>query len=428
LKLGGTVSLAALAGCSGGPLSDDSGGGTDGPGVVPAGANLIVEADIETLLGDDAVRDQYEQAVSDLNSGVGPQVTITELLDDLEAETGLDPRDVNTILMYADFQQEDSAVIATAEWSEDQIASAFSAAEESYKGQTLYLNNELAVGVLPDGRYVIGPAATTRGVIDVQQGDADGVEGEVVTAYDTAPAGFIRFGFVPPADFAPSAEGAFDFSSFGEISHGYGSVSQDSGTTSGVMVLETNSSDAATQIERATTGVLGMGSQRFAEDESIPEDLVTVLESTEISQSGTTVRIENDDGRGYLLLVPTAVVASFVLGLGSQSSAGGSPEGPPPNISFAGDYDPDSGTITVVAEVADADNRAGDIVVRGDTPDAGSRWHELTDASPASPDEPIAAGDSATIQGIEDGDEIQLIYESDSTSAILFTQEAASGR
>ena len=92
-------------------------------------------------------------------------------------------------------------------------------------------------------------------------------------------------------------------------------------------------------------------------------------------------------------------------------------------ISFAGEYDSESATMTVVAEVADADNRAGGLAVRGETADAGRRWHELTDASPASPDESITAGDSATVQGVEDGDEILLVYETDSSSRILFSQE-----
>ena len=413
LAVGGTVSLAALAGCSG---SSSDGSGGDISAVVPSGADLVVDVDVETLLTDDAVREQYNGALSEIDSGVGQQLTVSRYLDEIQAQFGLDPEKADQLLLYADFEREQAGLVIAAAWSREQVKSAMGATEGSHNGRPLYQSGELAVGVLPDGRYTFGSSESTRNVIDVQQGDADGAGGQIRTAFDSAPEGYVRFALDPPEEYSPPSSGPLELSSFGEIVHGYGSLYRNAGKTGGTLVVEANSSDAATQIEQATTGAIGIGEQAIAEEESLPQELVSVLESTDVSRSGATVRLENDDGRGYLLLVPIAVGTSFFLGLGEGSSS------PTPRVNFEGEYDSDQSTLTITM-VSGETVSADQIVIRGETPDNGSKWYELLDATPETADGSIRAGDSATVEGVEDGDLVQVVYESESTATILWSME-----
>ena len=417
LKLGTAASVAALAGC-GGSSSDTT---DDIPGIsdtVPAGADLLLQVDIGTVLGEEVVRDQFDAALSDLDSGFDPQPTVSSLLTSFEEAFGLDPGEITELLAYIDLERGESAAILAAEWSEDEIQTAIEADEQPYNGQSIYQSGETTVGVLPDGRYVASTPPVTRKVIDVATGDRDRITGDIVSAFSSTSDGYVRFAFTPPASFSPGTQGPFDFSTYGEVSYGHGTFFRDGATLNSELVLEATSSDAATDTKDLTNRVLEVGERQVSNDEgSFPEDFGTVLDSTEASQSGTTVRVENDDDRGYALIIPLAVMSSFVLGFGDE------PSDPPPQISLESDYDPEESSVTLRVAAISGNVTAGNLIVRGDTPDSDKRWHELQDVGANRPGTSVLAGDSATVRDVSDGDRVVLEYDDESTSFVVWSQE-----
>jgi len=124
-----------------------------------------------------------------------------------------------------------------------------------------------------------------------------------------------------------------------------------------------------------------------------------------------------------ITVILAAVIASFVLGLGDQT------DDVSPNIQFDTEYE--NGTTinaTVSIGTTDSDVDANNIYVRGDfTENSGNEtWGDVNAE--------IAAGSAVTIgnSSVNDfntttdlsaGDEIQLVFETDSTSDTLDTFE-----
>ncbi|MFC6722213.1 type IV pilin N-terminal domain-containing protein [Halobacteriaceae bacterium SHR40] len=120
-----------------------------------------------------------------------------------------------------------------------------------------------------------------------------------------------------------------------------------------------------------------------------------------------------------ITVILAAVIASFVLGLGDQT------DDVSPNIQFNADYNisASDNTTTISIGTADSDTDADNIYIRGDVAPLDSSNNETWGDSGRE----IAAGESITLyegsatgtfqaDSLQSGDEIILVFETDSTS------------
>lgn len=94
-------------------------------------------------------------------------------------------------------------------------------------------------------------------------------------------------------------------------------------------------------------------------------------------------------------VVAAAVIGAFVLGLGDDASA------QPPQVSWEGSYAEDAGTVSLThsgGEVVQTDRI--EVSVDGERAD----W--------SGPDERISAGDQITVNGVESGQVVRVVWTS----------------
>lgn len=115
-----------------------------------------------------------------------------------------------------------------------------------------------------------------------------------------------------------------------------------------------------------------------------------------------------------ITVILAAVIASFVLGLGDTDDVA-------PNPTF--EYDFDSGEDLLEIDVTGGDSfDASQVEIIGDGNEPPAEWWEVSDAGE---DSTVNAGSTATINGLDDDFEIDIVWESqdgDSTSTIGGTE------
>lgn len=435
LKLGGLASLSALAGCSGivGDDSDD-GGPVATFDAVPAAADLIATVDVSRLLDDEQARERIETSMNDSGSfGMGP-ASVADALDSIETELGLDPRELSEMLVFGrgiekGMQEVEGdgdpvfAAIVDAEWAESDVQTALEengegVEQDSHSGQPLYTISDLAIGVLPDGRYVLSIPEMVRESIDVANGDADAVSGGLVDAFESARSGYVRMAMELSLDMTETAaeSAPLDSTLVEAVQYVSGAMYRDGESRGGEFALDVASSDAAEDIADVLTSSLSLASTELGNDqlnEQFEGDLTALVEATSVEQDGSTVSIENTDGRGLLPVIPFAVVGSFVLGLGGSSSAPVQPM-----ASFEFEYD-SGGTLTIVHEAGDSIPTA-ELFVRGVQLGETGRWDDLGGSASGTVDgeAAVVAGDSLTLDAESDF-EVAVVWESQDSAALL---------
>lgn len=106
-----------------------------------------------------------------------------------------------------------------------------------------------------------------------------------------------------------------------------------------------------------------------------------------------------------ITVILSAVIATFVLGLGEQIG------NPAPSASFDYDYDSANGNVTITHQNGQQlDGDKVSITVEGD-------GDVQNDDGFGSGD--VTAGDSAKVTGASDGDVIRVVWEDEGSSAIL---------
>jgi len=424
------AALAALSGCSG-LLGDDDGdsngdeAAADDLGAVPADAEFLAAVDVGQLLEDDLMAERLQQ-LGGMDGTVGGTPTVDELVTRLESEWGLDPRGLSTALLFATASGGQSGgAVLRADWSETEFRDALAAEAPvettSHQGQTVYESPDEAVGVLPDGQYVVGTPEGVRASIDVATGNADSVDGPVRTAYERVPDGYLRVAFAPPEDeAAPITD---EVGAANAPRYGAGTLYRGD-TRGGELVLEFESADGAGETASAIeSGLAQFQEQLGAPNSGMPPDLSAelegLLERTTVSRDDTTVSVEATDGDGWIPVVLSAVAGSFVLGLGGQGGTGSGGQ-PIPQVSFESEWDRDAGTVTIT-HVAGDTVRADRLSIQDSGPigtwdELGGSAYTTLDGEPA-----VGAGDTVTVDA-SPGTRYRIVWEGpDGTAGELFS-------
>lgn len=426
----GVVSAASLSGCSGllGEGDDESGdgeGSADGAlDAVPAeSAEVLVSVDVDRILNDDLLRERFETlAGSGPGNTVGAPPSVDESLEMASSTLGVDPRDISSLLAFGELGEgtDDASqgVVVDADWTEDDIENALVSEgfyeASSYSGQTVYEGDADAVGVVADGQYVVGPPDVIRESIDTAVGDGPSLDNDAAAAFRDAPDGYVRMGFAPSSGTTAFAEDD-GVDAVADLQRGTGALYRDADSRGGELTMEFGSDATAEQV----TTLLDDGRERFRDElggeqfSEFGEQFSTVVAETSVSRDGTDVVVENDDGNGWLLLIPVAVVGSFVLGLGQRTTT------PAPQVSFDFEWDADAEELTITHAAGDA-IRADRLFVRGGSLDSswrdlGGRGSSTVGGAPA-----ITAGDSVTVE-VSPGTTLRLLWQSpaDSSQRVL---------
>jgi hypothetical protein len=428
--LGGLASIGGLAGCMGILDSQSTSGKLDS---VPSGSTTVLYADVARFLSDDSVEGSLDEQLSTYSEEMSSvPASLSDALDRIEDETGLDPRQLNELITFGEVGADDSfgAVVWT-DWSESDLVDAAEwndteATETTYEGKTLYDGGEDDwIGVLDDGVFALGTENSVKSVVDTHSGDADAVGGDVRSAYEQTRDGYVRFAFEVPDEAVPEdSSGQFDVSVFSSVQTGHGSISAGSDSVFSLS-LQTADGESAENVADVIDGGLVTLRNRIEESspmgpsgEQLSDSVISTIDATEVSQDGSTVTVTISSDIGDFVAVFGAIVGSFVLGLGS------SPQARAPQAAFSFDYDADAGVVEITHDAGDT-IRASQLSISGsgfanasgaDMTGPGT-WQGTTSASmggqPA-----IAAGDRVTV-GFQSDGELRVVWEGDQQAATL---------
>ncbi|WP_440763745.1 hypothetical protein [Natronorubrum sp. DTA7] len=232
--------VSATAGCAGflddedsranGDLVDDVPAETavlahlDAAAVADAGA-LEVDEDVSDSDGDTAGTDDDAASADDGANGADGDALeddgsvdpgyVADVAATVEARTGLDPLAATELLLFGDGEAElnettlgdtDSDdwarvnAVVDGDWSDDEVVASLEATTDVAYEETTYADESVLyepaasaddpdtpfLGVLGDGRFVVGDGAAVRSALDVRYGDTDPVSGLVRDAYEDA--------------------------------------------------------------------------------------------------------------------------------------------------------------------------------------------------------------------------------------------------
>lgn len=334
------VALAAMlvtAGCTG---ILGSGGESGGSGAqldsVPANAEFVGYVDASGMVGDDSLRTLANTALETQAQTSqyyeGPE-SVSEMLDTLEEESGLDPQKFNDVTFFGSpgdtvaTNAEQAGMIVTTEFSEDEIISSMEEsgtelAEESYGDTTVYtygFENQNAVAALGDGTFALGDTAAVKSVVDVESGDADALSGELRSEYKDTDDGYVRFAMNVPQEQIPSeqlgANSPLDTSAFNTVQFVSGSFSTSGDSvTANVNMVSESSGDAsrtADLVDGALSIYSGVGN----------EQIRSTLEKLSVSQNGDTTTVSFTDNVENL---QELVETMYTMNAGASATASGS--------------------------------------------------------------------------------------------------------
>jgi hypothetical protein len=300
------AALVATAGCSAGSVPGlGDGGGSVSVDSVPADADVVMSVDVQGMLSD-STNEELANGVMGIDDTASGAQNLGEALDDIENDTGLDPRKADRMIAFGQTESQDAgnnygAALISGEWTEDEIVDAIeedgdtTLEEDEYGGKTVYVQesefgSDSWLGILGDGRYVVGTEDAVKDAIDVDTGEADALSGELRTAYDDTRDGYVRFAMTVPTDDIPTEAvgrqtnlNAEAFTSLNTVS---GAYYTDGDTVGLSMSMASGSEDDATDVYDVTNGAVSLA--RGATDN---DEIKSALQDVEVEQDGSTVTV-----------------------------------------------------------------------------------------------------------------------------------------
>jgi len=178
--------------------------------LVPQDANLIAVIQVSKIINDRDLRDAYDETEKDS----GQPQTIEEALDELVEEVGVDLRDCQQAVIFADTtglaQVGYLGVIIEGSFDEEQFIDNIEekTGEElttsDYKGHKLYAvaveGEEFGIAFLSDTMLLLGTPEAVKDAIDVSKGDKKKISGTILDAYNRLGDALIKFAFEVPEE------------------------------------------------------------------------------------------------------------------------------------------------------------------------------------------------------------------------------------
>ena len=176
--------------------------------LVPRDANLIAVIQVSKIINDRDLRDAYDEAEKDS----GQPQTIEEALDELVEEVGVDLRDCQQAVIFADTttlaQVGYLGIIIEGSFDEEQFIDNIEekAGEElttsDYKGYKLYTDEteEFGIAFLSNEVLLLGTTNAVKDTIQVSTGDRRKVSGIILDTYNQLGDALIKCAFELPKE------------------------------------------------------------------------------------------------------------------------------------------------------------------------------------------------------------------------------------
>lgn len=307
-ELASVAAVGSAAGCMDAVPFVGGGGQVN---AVPADANGVLYADLDTIRNDDGVQkvaNAYYSAVAEYDYYDGPE-SFEAALEDFEDNTDLDPSEAHEVVSFAGYggeygllDGEHSAVIVTADWSADDVTDTVGGDnvefdEDTRAGKTIYEPSEdyfSWVGVLKDGQYVVGQEDAVEDAIDAQTGNDDGLEDELQNGYSSTRSAPVRYASVVPDpgeyDTVPESygrgESAVDLGVLEDVQTLGGSIYRNGETYAIEATLAADDSDTASNLADIMEGAIAV-----YRDNTYSETAKELADDLAVSQSGSSVTI-----------------------------------------------------------------------------------------------------------------------------------------
>ncbi len=303
--------VSPLVGCS-----NSSGGVTNPIGLVPAKANMVGQADLSRILQDDDLWRIYYNSVNE-HDKTAPR-TFEDARAYFNEEVNLDLKDLQQGVAFADVSQPDEAVvywgaIVKGAFNKDNLIEAILSQDSGswriikYKGYEIYTyqvegKNEPKDNVfsfLSANLFVVGTMQPVKDVIDVKEGDAKALSGEVLDTYNKLSDALIKVAVAVPAGMAEgdlgqsASEVLGDLSAFDKVESVGMTLSKNNESVALDMKLCCADSDSAQSIEQSINGMITLVKLLMAtsEDQQQNQALDTLLNKIKVTRSDTCVSI-----------------------------------------------------------------------------------------------------------------------------------------
>lgn len=353
LKAGiGALSVGAmggLSGCSSVLDGDESTGTMDD---TPQNADFALLTDVRALLDDDALRSEINARLEVLGQrSEGAPTSVEDVLDDIQSDAGLDPRELNRVLQFGRSPNAPGASDGTPDgtpvpenaagytgfvlytgWEEEAFVSALTEStgteptETTYEGQTVYESPEDAGGAfapLGDGTFVFGTNRATRDVIDLREGNAEPASGQLREAFAASRDGYVRFASDVRDAAIPEDQVQFGAALAQSVEYAYGSVYADGDQRGLRFAVEAESEADATDIGDTVRGAIAYGETDGNQTTPRARPYGSLLENTTVSVDGTTVTVTTEMGvEAFTEGIARVFTALFGFGAGPMGSGG----------------------------------------------------------------------------------------------------------
>jgi hypothetical protein len=280
------------------------GGGSGRAKQAPEDSQAVGYVDVQATLNSKAtteVVNAYLGVASQSEYYEGPE-DYEEALETAEDESDLDPSGLQWAVGFGDYSSDEpyGGVLFNSNWAEDDVVDAIEETgsdldDDEYEGQTIYVpQGEYAtgsMGVLGNGKFVVGSENAVEDTIDVSKGNEDPIEQELAGAFNsTQNSGLVRFaGEVPddtiPDSYPPRGDDSIDLSAFQDVPYAGGSLyTKSGGDTVGMeMTMQAEDNSHAEDLKEQTEALITLAENR----EGTPSDAEDIL-------SEITVQIRNN--------------------------------------------------------------------------------------------------------------------------------------
>lgn len=330
------------------------GGGNGMIGTVPEDVDLVMYMD-SSIANDEATNDLAAEFNAMAGAESGDE---TDIEASFEADTDLSYDGLNSLVVFGKYPDDGSgsgtavgpgpasqlagtdygAALIDSNWAEDDFVDAMEDApsgesvtvyaEDEYEGYTVYVQqpteddipdyiqdteNPTWVGVIADGKYVVGSEDAVKDALDVNAGEEDAFSGDLRDAYDQTRDGLIKFASAVPEDQVNSGMASQSAENVDYVAGSY--YSSGSETLGMELRMITGSSDDAENIIAQIDGGLA------TLDESVDDDDVkALLDSVETSQSGSTAVVTFEAETSTIADGTQALARGFMGGFGASAA------------------------------------------------------------------------------------------------------------
>jgi len=305
------VAMVALSGCLGGGGNGNS-GDVNVIEFVPNEADGVFHIDMAIL--EDQTTADLSNALIELNmEQQGESYEGPESYDDIWQEfnqgsdTEFDPRSLNEAVVFGSVPEDSSppaggsqyaAAVLSADLTEDEMVSLVeqNATVEAgeYEGVPFYTvepdmgGSNSYMAVIQEGVFSVGEEQAVRDTVDVAQGNADVLSGDLREELDRVRDGYINFAFSIPESAMPSQGGqgsGSQLSAFEKVTVVSGSYYTEGDTMGLSTNMRAGSEGDAQDVSEAVDGIIALAGMSFGEEVS------GILEPVQVERDGSTVLV-----------------------------------------------------------------------------------------------------------------------------------------